>query len=195
MNYVVIVFFNVALISAASERLADRPATLHGGVAKVWERKRKVVQWAFLAATVGVILRMIESRVGVIGLLVTKLLGAAWVLASYFVVPVLVFEDLGPVDALQRSVRIFRETWGEELVSQFTMGPVFALLALGGIGVGFLMMIVGRGAGFYVGAVLLFLYFLALGTANAALQGVFTAALYRFATTKAVPPGFAGAKF
>ncbi|MGC1989134.1 MAG: DUF6159 family protein, partial [Candidatus Acidiferrales bacterium] len=96
VNYVVIVFFNVALISAVSERLAGRPATLRGGVARAWERKNKVVQWAFLAATVGVILRMLESRLGVIGRLITKVLGAAWALASYFVAPVLAFEDLGP---------------------------------------------------------------------------------------------------
>jgi hypothetical protein len=195
VNYVVIVFFNVALITAASERLAGRPATLHGGVARAWERKRKVVQWALLAATVGVILRMIESRVGVIGRLITKLLGAAWVLASYFVIPILVFEDLGPVDALKRSARIFRETWGEELFSQFTMGLMFVLLGLAGFGVWFEAMTAGRGTGLYVGTVLLFLYFVALGAANAALQGIFTAALYQFATTKAAPPGFAAANF
>jgi len=195
VNYVVIVFFNVALISAASERLAGRPATLRGGIAKAWERKSKVVQWAFLAATVGVILRTIESRVGVVGRLITKLLGAAWVLASYFVVPILVFEDLGPVDALKRSARIFRETWGEELVSQFTMGLVFVLLGLAGFGVWFVVMVTGGAAALYVGSALLFVYFVVLGAANAALQGIFTAALYQFATTKAVPPGFAPANF
>ena len=73
VNYVVIVFFNVALISAVSERLAP-PRDLRGGVARAWERKNKVVQWAFLAATVGVILRMLESRLGVIGRLITKVL-------------------------------------------------------------------------------------------------------------------------
>jgi Family of unknown function (DUF6159) len=195
VNYVVIVFFNLALISAASELFAGRPATLRGGIARAWERKREVVRWACLAATVGVILRIIESRVGVIGRLITRVLGAAWVLASYFVVPILIFEALGPVNALKRSARIFRETWGEELVGQITMGPVFVLLGLAGFGVGFLMMIAGGGTAIYVGAVLLFLYFLALGTVNAALQGIFTAALSQFATTKSVPPGFAGANF
>jgi len=95
VNYFIIVFFNVALISAASERLAGRPATLRGGVAKAWEHKGKILQWAVLAATVGVILRMIERRLGIIGRLVTKLIGVAWTLASYFVAPILVFENLG----------------------------------------------------------------------------------------------------
>jgi hypothetical protein len=195
VNYVVIVFFNVALISAVSERLAGRPATLRGGVAKAWERKGKVVQWAFLAATVGVILRMLESRLGVIGRLITKLLGAAWALASYFVAPVLAFEDLGPVDALKRSARMFRETWGEELVSQFSMGFIFVLLGLAGFGMWFAVGIAGGKAEVYAATALLLLYFVALGVTNASVQGVFCAALYRFANTKAVPPGFVPENF
>ncbi|MGA9729622.1 MAG: DUF6159 family protein, partial [Candidatus Acidiferrales bacterium] len=159
VNYVVIVFFNVALISAVSERLAGRPATLRGGVARAWERKNKVVQWAFLAATVGVILRMLESRLGVIGRLITKVLGAAWALASYFVAPVLAFEDLGPVDALKRSARMFRETWGEELVSQFSMGFIFVLLGLAGFGMWFAVAIAGGKAEVYAATALLLLYF------------------------------------
>jgi len=194
-NYFIIVFFNVALISAASERLAGRPATLRGGVAKAWERKGKILQWAVLAATVGVILRMIEKRLGIIGRLVTKLIGVAWTLASYFVAPILVFENLGPVDALKRSARIFRETWGEELVSQFSMGLIFMLLGLAGFGVWFVLMLTGGAMGLYIGTPLLFLYMIVLGVTNAAMQGVFTAALYRFATTKTIPPGFAPGNF
>ncbi len=140
VNYIVIVFFYVALIAAASERLASRSATLRGGVAMAWRRRGKVVQWAVLAATVGVILQMIGSRLGVVARLVTKLLGAVWELASYFVAPVLIFEDLGPVDALKRSARIFREAWGEQIVSQFSMGAIFMLFGLAGFGVWFVVM-------------------------------------------------------
>jgi len=195
VNYVVIVFFNVALITAVSERLEGRRPTLRGGVAKAWERKAKVAQWAFLEATVGVILRMVESRLGVIGRLITKLLGAAWALASYFVAPILAFEDLGPVDALKRSARLFRETWGEELVSQFTMGFIFVLLGLAGFGAWFAVAITGGKAGLFAATALLFLYFVALGITNASVQGIFSAALYQFATTKAVPPGYAPGNF
>lgn len=195
VNYFVIVFFNVALISAASERLAGRPATLRGGLSKAWERKGKVLQWAFLAATVGVILKMIEERVGLLGRLITKLIGVAWTLAAYFVAPVLTFEDLGPVEALKRSARLFRETWGESVVSRFSIGIIFTLLAFAGIGLWVVVMIVGGVAGLMVGGALLLLYLVALGVVSSAVQGIFTAALYRYATTKAVPAGFAPENF
>ncbi|HXX19169.1 MAG TPA: DUF6159 family protein [Candidatus Acidoferrum sp.] len=190
VNYFLIVFFNVALVSAAAERLAGRPTTIRGAVAKAWERKGKVMQWAILASTVGVILRMVERRLGLVGVLVSRLIGIAWALASYFVAPVLVFENLGPIDALKRSGSIFRETWGEDLVGQFSIGLIFVLLAIVGVVVWTAMMVMGGAMGVYVGSALLLLYCITLGVANAAVEGIFTAALYRFATTNEVPPGF-----
>jgi hypothetical protein len=95
-NYFVIVFFNVALVSAASSRLAGGHATINDGLEAAWQRKGRILQWAFLSATVGILLRMIEERAAWLGRLVIGLVGMAWTLASYFVVPVLVAEDVGP---------------------------------------------------------------------------------------------------
>jgi hypothetical protein len=194
-NYFVIVFFNVALISAASERLAGRPATLGGGLSVAWERKWQVLQWAFLAATVGMILKIIEERVGLLGRLIAKMIGVAWTLASYFVAPILAFEGLGPVDALQRSARLFRENWGEDVVGSFSIGLIFMFLAVAGIGLWIAVLFVGGVYGLLIGGALLLLYLVALSVTSAAVQGIFMAALYRYATTKTVPAGFTPTNF
>ena len=55
-NYFVIVFFNVALVSAASSRLAGGHATINDGLEVAWQRKSKIFQWALLSATVGIAL-------------------------------------------------------------------------------------------------------------------------------------------
>ena len=70
---------------------------------------------ALLSATVGILLRMSEARTSWLWRLVGGWIGLAWTLASYFVVPVLAAEDVGPAEALQRSADLFRETWGEEV--------------------------------------------------------------------------------
>ena len=111
-NYFVIVFFNVALVSAASSRLAGGQATINDGLEVAWQRKGKIFQWALLSATVGILLRMIEERASWLGRLVGGLMGMAWTLASYFVVPVLAAENVGPAEALQRSADLFREYLG-----------------------------------------------------------------------------------
>ena len=188
-NYFIVVFFNVALVSAASSRLAGGHATINDGLEVAWQRKGKIFQWALLSATVGMLLRMIQERASWLGRLVGGLMGMAFTLASYFVVPVLAAENVGPAEALQRSAELFRNTWGEKVVGRFSFGLIFTLLALPGAGLPFLGRTLGT-SGFAAGVALAVLYWLLLAIVSAAVQGIFVAALYRYATTRDVSAGF-----
>jgi hypothetical protein len=127
---------------------------------------------------------------GLIGRIIMKLIGVAWALACYFVVPVLAFEDLTPFAAVKRSARLFKDTWGERVAGGFSIGAVFLVLMLPGIGV-CIAMTVGFGVkGLLIGLPLLFLYLLILSVVSSAVQGIFNAALYRYACFKQVPPAF-----
>ena len=116
-------------------------------------------------------------------------MGMAWSLASYFVVPVLAAENLGPAEALQRSADLFRNTWGEKVAGGFSFGLIFTLLALPGAALPFLGKTLGP-SGIVAGIALAVLYWLLLAVVSAAVQGVFVAALYRYARTKDVSAGF-----
>jgi hypothetical protein len=115
-------------------------------------------------------------------------------LATYFVVPIFAAEDLGPVEALKRSASIFTEAWGGELVGGFSFGLIFALLFLAGIALPILGTKYG-GTGMAAGLTLAAIYWLLLGVVSAAVQGIFNAALYNYATTKQIPPGFGRENF
>ena len=189
-NYFVIVFFNVALVGVANSRLMGGTWTFRDGIALAWTRKGTILQWALLAATVGVVLRTLEQRMGILGRIIMRLVGIAWALACYFVVPVLAFENLTPIDAIKRSARLFRDTWGEKVVGGFSIGLVFLVLALPGFGLWILAAILGGTTGMLVGLALMVLYFLLLSVASSAVQGIFNAALYHYACFKQVPPAF-----
>ena len=189
VNYFIIVFFNVALVSAASDRLAGGRGTVSDALLVAWKRKGKILQWAVVAATVGMVLSMLESRMGWLGRLTTRLIGAAWTLATYFVAPVLAAADVSPVEALYRSASAFRETWGEELVGGFSFGLIFTLLSLPGFALLFLVRNRGR-AGLVAVTALTVAYLILLSIISSAVRGIFMAALYRFATTKQVSAGF-----
>jgi len=188
-NYFVIAFFNVALVSAASTRLAGGQASINDGLELAWRRKFKIFQWALLSATIGMVLRMIEERASWLGRLVAGVVGMTWTLASYFVVPVLAAEDVGPAEALQRSADLFRQTWGEEVAGGFSFGVIFTLLALPGLALPILGRNLGPG-GVVLGVALAALYWLLLSIVSAAVQGIFVAALYQYATTRRVSAGF-----
>lgn len=189
-NYFVIVFFNVALVGVANSRLMGGSWTFRDGIALAWARKGTILQWALVAATVGVILKTIEERLGLVGRLIMRLIGVAWALACYFVVPVLAFEDLTPFEAIKRSSRLFRDTWGEKVVGGFSLSLVFFVLALPGFALWIVSMVLFGAAGLLIGMALMILYFLMLSVLSSAVQGIFNAALYRYACFKQVPPAF-----
>jgi Family of unknown function (DUF6159) len=190
VNYFVIVFFNVALVGVANSRLLGGAWTFRDGISLAWARKGTILQWALVAATVGMILRTLEERMGMLGRIIMKIIGVAWALACYFVVPVLAFEDLGPVDAVKRSAHLFRNTWGEKVVGGFSFGLIFLVLALPGFGIWIAAMALGGAYGLLIGLAFLILYFVVLSVVSSALQGIFNTALYRYACFKQVPPAF-----
>ena len=189
-NYFVIVFFNVALVGVANSRLTGGAWTFDQGLQLAWKRKWVILQWAFVAATVGMVLRMLSERAGFIGRTVISVIGIAWNLACYFVVPVLAFEDLSPGAAIYRSSELFRETWGEKVVGGFSMGLVFFVLMLPGFALWIGATEFWGQRGIVIGGVVMGLYFLALSVMSSAVQGIFNAALYRYACDQAVPQGF-----
>jgi hypothetical protein len=189
VNYFIVVFFNVALVGIASDRIAGGHATLNDGLQLAWQRKGVILQWALLAATIGLVLRALEERMQWIGRLVVSLIGIAWTLATFFVVPLLAAEDVGPAEALSRSAALFRENWGEELVGGFSFGLIFTLLALPAVFLPLYGATLGR-AELIAGTIFAVIYWLLLAVVNSTIQGIFMAALYRYATTKSAPPGF-----
>src|SRR5215469_1869974 len=108
-NYFVIIFFNVALVGVANSRMTGGNWTFDQGLQLAWKRKWVILQWAIVAATVGMVLRALSERAGFIGKIVVGFIGVAWNLACYFVVPVLAFEDLSPSSALYRSAELFKD--------------------------------------------------------------------------------------
>jgi len=189
VNYFVVIFFNTALISAATIRLKGGDPTLRDGLSFAWENVGSILQWAAVAATVGMILRMIEERVGWLGKIIISVLGAAWTVATYFVIPVMVYEKVGPFDAIKQSAAMFRKTWGERVISSVSFGLLFFLLMLPAIAVLILTAALGT-AVFVVTLVLAVIYVLALAVVSAALNGVFVAALYQYVHTGKVEGPF-----
>ena len=190
VNYFVIVFFNVALVGVANSRLMGGTWTFRDGLELAWERKGTILQWALVAATVGVILRTLEERMGLIGRIIMRIIGIAWTLACYFVVPVLAFEDLTPIQAVKRSAKLFHDTWGEKVIGGFSLSLVSLMLMLPGIGFVILATLLGGVNGLLLGLALMFIYFLLLSVFMSAVGGIFNAALYRYACFKQVPPAF-----
>jgi hypothetical protein len=194
-NYFVIIFFNVALVGVANSRLTGGSWTFDQGLQLAWKRKWVILQWAFIAATVGMVLRALSERAGFIGRIVVGFIGVAWNLACYFVVPVLAFEELSPGAALYRSAELFKETWGEKVAGGFSLGLIFFLMMVPGFLIWMGAINYAGPKGMLAGGIFMAAYFLLLSVVSSAVQGIFNAALYRYAVDQTTPPGFSQGLF
>jgi hypothetical protein len=188
-NYFVITFFNSAIVGSAVIRLSGRDPSFGDGLRAAMSRLPQILAWAALAATVGMVLRLIEERSEKIGRFVAGLMGVAWTLATFLVVPVLVVERKGPIDALKKSTALLRKTWGDQLVSGASFGVIFFLLSLPGIAVSIAGFLLGVKAGLAILAIGL-LYLMGLSLVHSTLQTIFEAALYVYAEKCSAPAAF-----
>lgn len=195
-QYFVIFFFNAALVGAARIRLDGGSPTLADGFRIASSRWTAILGYAAIAATVGLLLRAIEERAGFIGRWIIGLLGVAWTVATFLTVPVLVNSEVGPIDAVKRSAEMLKKTWGENLVGNVGVGLVFGIATFLWIlaGVGLAVLVGQSGSGLAIAAVVavIVIGLLLIGLVQSALQGVYAAALHRYAETGQAGAGFEG---
>jgi hypothetical protein len=129
VNYFIVVFFNMALIHCTKLYFEGQEVSLKEGIAFSFSRIGAIFSWAVLAAVVGTILKVIQENTGTIGKILIGLIGIVWSVATFFVVPVIAYENVGPIKALERSVQIMKQKWGEGLGAGFS----FFLVQLAGL--------------------------------------------------------------
>ena len=180
-----IIFFNAALVSAATIRLNGGDPTLADGLRGAWSHIGSILGWAAIAATVGLLLQLLRERAGIAGAVVAALGGLAWNIITFLVVPVLVVEGVGPVTAIKRSTSLLKKTWGEQIIGSAGIGLVFGLigLAVAVVGIGLGVLIIGAGATWAGVAVIVVavLAVLVVAMLSATLHGIYSAALYQYA--------------
>lgn len=195
VTYTISIYFNTALIGAAMIRMDGGDPTMKDGFDIANSRLGKIIGFAAMSATVGVIIRVLQERGGIVGNIVSWLGGIAWNLATFLVIPVLVTQNIGPIDAVKSSASLLRETWGEQITGNWSIGGVFLLVYLLVIGIGIAL-------GFFAGAVLesmtaviavvslVVIAFIIVAIVQGALNGIYQAALFRYANTGTAPDDF-----
>ncbi len=190
LSYFIVIFFNTGLITCAHIRLNGGDPTFSDGFSNAKKHIGTIFVWALISATVGLILRIISDRSGTLGRIVIAIIGMAWSLLTFFVVPVMVIENISVFESIKKSGYLFKKTWGENVIGQFSMGFVFSILGLIGI-VPLVLLFV---TGFFIFIIPIFaltvIYWVVLGIVSTSLDGIFIAALYNYANTGKIPAAF-----
>ena len=172
-------FFNAALVGAASLRLQGSRGSVGDGLRMAGAKIGQIFAWAVVSATVGQLIRLVQQRLGLLGQILGGLFGLAWAITTFFVVPVIVFEDRGTMASIKRSAEILRQRWGESLVGNSAIGLVLFVLLLPALLVSIALIFVAQP----LGIVLTVLVIAVFAAISSAMSGIFRAALYQFAVS------------
>jgi hypothetical protein len=173
-------------MGCANIRLSGKQPTVGAGFRIALSRLGRIAAWALVAASVSMLLSSLRDRNNKLLGFLTAGLNLAWSLITYLIVPVLLFEDRGVLNSLHRSEQLFRSHWGEQVAGSFGFGLLSTLLSIPAVVLAVACWRLDPMAGIVLGTV----YILILATVVSAVRGIFTVALYRYATAGSVPPGF-----
>ena len=188
--FFIVIFFNTAVIGCAGIRLNGGDPTVSDGLHIAIKNIGRIFVWAIISATIGMILQAIREKGGWIGRIFAGIFGIAWSYVTFFIIPVLIYEKKGVPTSIKRSAQLFKQTWGETIVGSFGFGIIFFLLALLGIIPIFLGFATTSNVGIIIGFFIAFIYWVILGAIASAINGIYVAALYQYATKKELPPQF-----
>ncbi|MBI4339356.1 MAG: hypothetical protein HY680_05335 [Chloroflexi bacterium] len=207
-TYFVTIYFQVGLVACVQHRLAGGDPDLSYGVKAASRRLGPIVSWAVVAAIVGLVLGLLQRAarkstggVGGIGAQVAiGIVGMAWSLATFFVIPILAAEGIGGLAVVKRSAGIIRHRWGEAVVGQAGIGLFMGLVAVGlalVLGLpGVLALASGSTVGVVAGVAILVVAVLAVLTiiaVAATLQAIYTVVVYQYAIAGQRGEGFPAA--
>jgi hypothetical protein len=188
--FFIVIFFNTAIIACANIRLNGGDPTVSDGLRIATENIGRILLWAIISATIGMILQAIRERAGWVGKIVAGVLGIAWAYVTFFIIPVLIYEKKGIAPSIRRSASLFKQTWGETVIGTFGFGIIFVLLALLGLLPIILGFYLGSSVSIISGVIIAFFYWAIIGVVASATNGIYVAAMYQFATKKQLPADF-----
>ncbi len=175
VNYFIVVFFNMALIHCSKLYFDGEEVSVSTGLKFSASRIGVILSWAFFAATVGTILKIIQENTGWLGKVITGLLGIVWGITTFFVVPVIAYEKLGPLAAFKRSTQLMKAKWGESLAATFSLGLIQTLIfLLALIPIYLIITYVNLILGVFIGVMVAFLIFAIFSAA----QTIFISSVY-----------------
>jgi hypothetical protein len=189
-------FFNTCVVYTVKKRFSGGDATFAESIKFAFSKFHLVVAWSIVSATVGLLLRILDQigeNMGEVGQMImsvlTLILGAVWSIITVFVIPAMVYHNVGPFTAIKRSVHAIKHTWGESLIRYYGLGLIELIMIVGGVilGIIFAIMTSSIPVLFFIVIAIFAIYLVAVVVFFNVANTIFNTALYVYADTGKVP--------
>jgi hypothetical protein len=180
----VAVLSNAAIVGISGMLLQGKVPTVKDGYTIALSRFGSLTIWAGMTSIV--------TFLSSFGRFFLSAVGIAWSVLTYFVIPVMIFEGVGPFKGVKRSKDILKARWGESLITNFGIWTVLSLiylvLALIFLLLSLLFLTMYAVVLFYSMLLLLVITTFTFGLVGYTLKGILMASLYWYSVTG--DPGF-----
>jgi len=188
--YAITYYFNTAVVSCAIYRMKGGDPDVRGGFNAARSRFKEILGWALVSASIGLVLKFFQNNSGILGKIAVGLAGVAWSVASYLVIPIIVMEKKGPIDAIKESGRLVKKTWGEQVAGNIGIGFFFFLILLPVVLLIPMLALIQSHAVVLIIITILVVYITLIALVQSTLSTIFQAALYLYAKEDYIPEGF-----
>ena len=190
-------FWNAAIVASAYERLSSgtNPSFSYG-IGQAMKCLPQILVWGLIAGTVGLFIQMLEGLsdsedspvpLRIVAGLASFIIGMAWWIVTFFMIPMIVLERAGILDSMGRSTDLFKRTWGEDVTSHIGTGLLMILCIFVLIGISIPLMYLGD-LGVILGIVVLAVGLLFTVIFFSTVDAVNRASLFYYAKTGQAPP-------
>jgi hypothetical protein len=186
--------FTAALVHAVNDTFHEREPSIGRSVGAAWRMKGTIAVWSAIAAVVSLLIRQLEESNNPLSGIAASLFSLGWTITTFFIIPVIVFEDVDVTSMFSRSAETFADTWGETLGAGLGLGLIQLLLAVVAVVVavifGGVIATVSPGAGLFTGAFVVVFGLLVAYLVGQTVRGIAKTALYLYAREGTVPEAF-----
>lgn len=192
-------FFTASLVFAVNQTFHGEEPKLKESMRAAWRRKGAILVWSAVAATVSVVLKKLQESDNTLARILSSLFAVGWSVMTFFIVPVIVFEDAGAREMFTRSAETFRNTWGESIGVGMGITIIQILVAVAGVVVAvalaFALGTVFPGAGLLLGIFLVVGVLVGTYLLGQTIWAITKTALYVYAAEERIPEQFSDFDF
>ncbi|WP_211472285.1 DUF6159 family protein [Actinocrinis puniceicyclus] len=181
-------YVNAALLIAVGQGMQGGQPNVGGALRCASRVLPSILAWSVVSSTVGLLVRALDRRVP----MVTAILGISWSALSFFALPVVVFEGVGPLRGTRRAAELLRSAWREEATGTLRLGGILLLLAIPAAPVLFFGFGSENVTAMLLAVAVCALWFGLCGLVLSCLTSVYRVAVYLYATTNVAPAQFTG---
>lgn len=122
-----------AVTYGALQRFRGSSPTVKDCFRAAWRHKAALLGFILFSYTIGLIINELANRIPYVGsIVVSWLAGAAWGIASFFAIPIIVDDEKynNPISATKKSLAIIKQIWGESLILAVGLGAFQFLVVI-----------------------------------------------------------------